>query len=285
MVNAPSDAGPTQPGFTVWPAQSPARTQFTTGNGGTEYFLSSNAADEATNSGSRAPAAATTSTSIVVWTLTNTSSLNTATPALSLTNQLAGGEPVRRPAEAEAARVGHGPDHGARRRASASTTRRHATIAGIGCWRLLFAAEPAHNEVISRPDSNDTRMQQVMYANGKLWGALDTALNPDGGAQRAGIAWYIVNPSSNKVALQGYLGATGHDFTYPAIGVTASGRGVMAFTATGDTLNPSAAYAADRRIAGRRPPGTSSPVAGRCPGRRLHELQVPGRQPAADPLG
>ncbi len=70
-----------------------------------------------------------------------------------------------------------------------------ATIAGRGCWRLLFnPPAPAHNEVISRPDSNDTRMQQVMYANGKLWGALDTALNPDGGASRAGIAWYIVNP-------------------------------------------------------------------------------------------
>ena len=60
-----------------------------------------------------------------------------------------------------------------------------------------------------------------MYANGKLWGALDTALNPDGGPQRAGIAWYIVNPNAGKVVLQGYLGATGHDFTYPAIGVTA----------------------------------------------------------------
>src|SRR5204863_4532113 len=108
----------------------------------------------------------------------------------------------------------------------------------------------AHNEVISRPDSNDTRMQQVMYANGKLWGALDTALNPDGGPQRAGIAWYIVNPSSSNLVLQGYLGATGHDFTYPAIGVTPSGRGVMAFTATGDTLNPSAAYAPIDAIVG-----------------------------------
>ena len=86
-------------------------------------------------------------------------------------------------------------------------------------------------------------MQQVMYANGKLWGALDTALNPDAGPQRAGIAWYIVNPSAGSIVKQGYLGATGYDFTYPAIGVTASGRGVMAFTATGDTLNPSAAYA------------------------------------------
>src|SRR3954451_18033022 len=66
------------------------------------------------------------------------------------------------------------------------------TIAGVGCWRLLFNGEPAHNEVISTPDSNDTRMQQVMYANGKLWGALDTAVNPDGGGQRSGIAYFIV---------------------------------------------------------------------------------------------
>jgi hypothetical protein len=87
-----------------------------------------------------------------------------------------------------------------------------------------------------------THMQQVTYANGKLWGALDTALNPDGGVQRAGIAWYIVNPISGKLVKQGYLGAAGYDFTYPAIAVTPSGRGVMAFTATGDSTNPGAAY-------------------------------------------
>jgi hypothetical protein len=96
----------------------------------------------------------------------------------------------------------------------------------------------------------------VTYANGKLWGALDTALNPDGGAQRAGVEWFIVKPDvstgslSAKVAMQGYLGATGYDFTYPAIGVTQSGRGVMAFTATGDTLNPSAGVASIDALAG-----------------------------------
>ena len=118
-----------------------------------------------------------------------------------------------------------------------------------GCWQLLVGAS-AHNEVISRPDSNDTRMQQVMYANGKVWGALDTAINPDGGAQRAGIAWYIVKPDAGKVALQGYLGATGHDFTYPAIGVLPNGRGIMAFTDTGDATFPSAAYASIDAVAG-----------------------------------
>jgi len=70
-VNAPSDAGSTQPGFTVWPAQSPGANQFNLNNGGTEYFLSSNAADEAQKpvSGS---AGTRSSTQIVAWTLTNT---------------------------------------------------------------------------------------------------------------------------------------------------------------------------------------------------------------------
>ena len=58
------------------------------------------------------------------------------------------------------------------------------TIAGTGCCRLLVRTA-VHNltkpEVVQSPDSNDTRMQQVMWANGKLWGALDTALNPDSG--------------------------------------------------------------------------------------------------------
>src|SRR5947209_919765 len=87
MVNAPSDAGSTQPGFTVWPAQSPGTSQFSSANNGTEYFLSSNAADEAQKPVSGA-AGTRTSNQIVVWTLSNTASLNTATPALSLSNKI-----------------------------------------------------------------------------------------------------------------------------------------------------------------------------------------------------
>ena len=116
------------------------------------------------------------------------------------------------------------------------------TVAGIGCWRLLFNSEPA-NAVVSTIDANDTRMQQVTYANGNLWGALDTAVNPGDAGQQAGIAWFVINPSSSKVVNQGYLGAAGYDFSYPAIGVTKSGRGIIAFTAMGSSLDPSAAYA------------------------------------------
>jgi hypothetical protein len=245
MVNAPSDAGPTQPGFTVWPAQSPD-SQF---KGNTEFFMSSNAADEATH-----PVAGTggnyTSSQLIVWTLTNTSSLNSASPALSLSNKVLSVNPYAIPPKQKQPGSGTLATTATPQGYCINDTTTLLFNGQTGCWRLVFGGQPAHNEVISRPDSNDTRMQQVFYANGKLWGALDTAVNPDGGAQRAGIAWFIVNPNAGKVDMQGYLGATGFDFTYPAIGVTKSGRGVMAFTASGDTTNPSAAYAAIDAIVG-----------------------------------
>jgi hypothetical protein len=244
-VNLPSDAGSTQPGFTVWPAQSSA-DQFDADNGGTEFFMSSNATVEATHpvaghGGSGA------SNNIIAWSLTNTSSLNSS-PALSLINNVLGVETYARPPKQKQPGSGTAP--------GADTPQGHCindtstvTIAGVGCWRLVVGPPP-HNEVISTPDANDTRMQQVTYANGRLWGALDTALNPDGGPSRAGIAYFIVNPNSGNVVKQGYLGAAGYDFTYPAIGVTDSGRGVMAFTASGDNTYPSAAYAAIDALVG-----------------------------------
>jgi hypothetical protein len=244
-VNVPSDAGSTQPGFTVWPAQSPG-TQFDTSNGGTEFFMSSNAADEVMHPVS-GTAGTRTSNQLIVWTLVDTSSLNSASPSLSLSNRVLGVNQYAVPPKQQQPGSGTAPGTDTPQGYCINDTTT-VTIAGVGCWRLLVGAPG--NEVISRPDSNDTRMQQVMYANGKLWGSLDTALNPDGGAQRAGIAWFIVNPNAGKVVNQGYLGAAGYDFTYPAIGVTPSGRGVMAFTATGDALYPSAAYASIDALAG-----------------------------------
>jgi hypothetical protein len=243
MVNAPSDAGSTQPGFTLWPAQSPGTTSFDLNAGGTEYFLSSNAADEA-----QRPVAGTagtrTSNQLIVWALTNTASLNTA-PALSLSNKILTVGQYGVPPKQQQPGSGAAPTATVPQGLCLNDETTLLFNGQSGCWKLLVgsAAHAAGPEVVASPDSNDTRMQQVMYANGKLWGALDTALNPDGGSQRAGVEWFIVNPGAGKLVMQGYLGAAGYDFTYPAIGVTPSGRGVMAFTATGNTLNPSAGYA------------------------------------------
>ncbi|HEX8940759.1 MAG TPA: hypothetical protein VF763_11425 [Candidatus Limnocylindrales bacterium] len=253
MVNAPSDAGSTQPGFTVWPAQSPGTSSFDLNAGGTEYFLSSNAADEATH-----PVAGFggtyASNQLVVWALSDTSSLATSSPSLALSNRLLPVGTYAIPPKQQQPQSGTAPGTTTPQGHCINDTTTLLFNGQTGCWRLLVGAPGS--EVISRPDSNDTRMQQVVYANGKLWGALDTAVNPGGGAQRAGVAWYIVKPDVStgslaaKVALQGYLGATGHDFTYPAIGVTASGRGVMAFTDTGDSTFPSAGYASIDAIVG-----------------------------------
>jgi hypothetical protein len=244
MVNAPSEAGSTQPGFTLWPSQSPGTSQFSLANNGTEYFMSSNAADEAQKPVS-GTAGTRTSSQLIVWTLSNTASLNTATPALGLSNKILTVGQYGVPPKQHQQGAGTLPDTTVPQGHCLNDEATQLFNGQFGCWRLLVGAtaHAAGTEVVASPDSNDTRMQQVMYANGKLWGALDTALNPDGGPQRAGIAWYIVNPSAGSIVKSGYLGATGYDFTYPAIGATASGRGVMAFTASGDTLYPSAASA------------------------------------------
>ena len=229
-----------EPGFTVWPAQSPGTLSFNLNNGGTEYFLSSIAVFEATGS----------ATQIVQWTLTNTASLDSGSPSLNLSNKLISVKQYGVPPKQSQPGSGTLATTDTPQGYCINDTTTVLFNGQVGCWRLLFGGQPAHNEVISRPDANDSRMQQVMYANGKLWGALDTALNPDNGPHRAGLAWYILNPAVGKVVLQGYLGATGFDFTYPAIGVTSSGRGVVAFTATGDTLNPSAGFAPIDAIVG-----------------------------------
>jgi hypothetical protein len=232
-VNAPSEAGATQPGFTLWPAQSPGKHSFDSRNDGTEYFLSSNATDEAYRplSGFGGPH---TSTHLVVWTLNNTASLDSTSPALNLSNKLIAVNRYAIPPTMRQPRSGLAP-----------TT---ATPLGychnnVACNTNFFGIADPFSEVVSRPDGNDSRMQQVTYAAGRLWGALDTALNPDGGPARAGIAWYIIDPHAATVRRQGYLGAAGRDLTYPAIGVTAAGEGVMAFTASGENLFPSAAFA------------------------------------------
>jgi len=221
MVNAPSDAGATQPGFTLWPAQSPGTSDFNLANNGTEYFLSSNAADEAQHpvSGTRGPR---TSDQLIVWSLTNTASLDTATAAVSLSNQILTVGQYGVPPKQQQPGAGSAPTAAVPQGSCLNDATTQLFNGAVGCWKLLVGAV-AHAgggpEVVASPDSNDTRMQQVTYANGKLWGALDTALNPDGGAQRAGVEWFIVNPRTPKVVLSGYLGAGGHDFAYPAIGV------------------------------------------------------------------
>ncbi|NEX64879.1 hypothetical protein [Noviherbaspirillum galbum] len=206
------------PGFTVWPAQSLTHDL---DNNGTEFMLSSLAVFE--NSGN--------SNQIVLWKLTNTQSIDSATPALQLT---ATGMPV----------ATYGVPPSAKQKAGSTPLRDCiANAYNDGCNALLGV--PRTSNPIYDLDSSDSRMQQVFYANGKLWGALGTAVQIAGDTEaRAGIAYYVVNPNSAKVTKQGVIAMAGNNVTYPAIAVTESGRGVIGFTLVGNDHFPTAAYAA-----------------------------------------
>jgi len=216
-----------KPGFTIWPAQASAG-QFNTDNGGTEYALSSTAADEAQCDSLTLCTGTGTSNNIVLWTLTGTGTLSSATPALSLSATPITVDAYAIPPKSNQPATGDWPQG------------QCLNIPACATAILLGVPDP-FTEVISHPDSNDTRMQQTWYANGKLWGALDTAATING-QNKAAIAYFVVNPSSGKLALQGTLGLAGNNLTYPAVAVLPNGRGVMAFTVMGDDNYPSAAY-------------------------------------------
>ncbi|MGD9705823.1 MAG: sialidase family protein [Acidimicrobiia bacterium] len=223
------------PGFTVWPATSPAG-QYSSERNGTEYLLSTIAGD-----GSETGNPTGTARRIGMWAITNTASLNSASPALEITSRLTNSETYVYPPTSD-----QQPGDIPLGECVNDTT--ISTPFGPGCWQLLFVDEPAHDEVESRPDSLDTRMQQTWYVNGVLWGTAGTAVSVDG-ELKAGVAWFAVTPKINgagkiegRVAKQGYVALANNNLTMPAIAMTSSGSGAIAFTVTGEDHYPSAGY-------------------------------------------
>src|SRR5579859_2696282 len=214
-------------GFTVFPALSPG-TDFRTDNGGTEFLLSSLAVFSSTRSFNE----------LVTWQLTNTQSLNGASPAVNLITGTANTQTYAVPSSSFQ-KAGPFPLG----QCLADSTIPVGTQ--LGCWRFFFASGGPFSNPDTRPPSNDSRMQQVWYANGKLWAALDTAATVNG-ARQAGIAFFVLHPSgaSASVINQGIIALPGNNVTYPAVGVNSSGRGVIGFTVLGNDHYPSAGYVA-----------------------------------------
>jgi hypothetical protein len=218
-----------KPGFTIWPAQG-SGNQHVEDTWGSEYALSSTAADEAQCVSLTEVCSGTkSSNNILLWTLTGTGSLDRAHPSLALSNQAIN---VRRYAVPPPSnqKAGDFPLGQCLNDTACSTN------------FVLGAPDPFAPEVESTLDSNDTRMQQVWYAHGTLWSALDTVVNVKGKPQ-AGIEYFAVDAHSGELELQGTLALAGNNLIYPAIAMTNGGRGVMAFTVVGNDHFPSAGYA------------------------------------------
>ncbi len=205
-----------EPGFTLWPALS-AGNQFNGAQGGTNYFISSNAVFDNANGDS---------SELIVWALSNTKSLDSAQPSPRLTRTIV---PSIRYA------------------VPPPSVQKDGTIP-LG-ELLIGATEPG------LIDTSDSRVLDARYANGKLWAVLGTAAEV-GGDQRAGVAWFVMQAHvsnagvSASIRKQGILAVSGESLAYPTVGVTESGRGVIGFTRVGENLFPSVGYASIDDVAG-----------------------------------
>jgi hypothetical protein len=227
--------------FTVWPAISPAG-QASNESGGTEFFLSSTLGD-GSETGNLAPS----ENRIGVWAITNTRSIDSATPKLKLSNKLIKADTYTLPPQATQ-KDGPTPLRDCVNDTSDLFGTDPATGANLGCWFLFFDPPAPPHADLTNMDASDTRMNQVIYSGGRLFGAIGTGVKV-GGATRAGVLWVNVDPKVKKGVLKdaetkksGYVAIRNNDITYPALGVSSSGKVVMAATVTGDDHYPSASY-------------------------------------------
>lgn len=204
--------------FGIQPATVPPSGSFDLDHGGTEFFVSS------------LDFTGTLDDRLAVWALTNTSSLDT-TPNLSLTHRVITTEVY-----------GQSPD--AQQKPGPTPLRDL-----IAATSFPFGQFNNHLELVT---SNDDRMQQVVFADGKLWTSLNTVVKTPTGPVRTGVAFFILTPSVSEggvdatVFNQGYVAIDSpsqNSVMFPSIGVNSSGKAVIAFSVVGQDFFPSAAFA------------------------------------------
>ena len=152
--------------YSIQPATTPPGAAYATGHGGTEYFLS---ALEFTGG---------LDNRIALWALTNSSSLSAATPSVKmqltiLDSQVYGAPPTMQQRD--------GP----------------TPLKALIKSKLAPAAlgVKSTSEHLNLLNSNDDRMNQTVFVNGQIWGALNTVQKSPTGATRTGIAWFGVTPA------------------------------------------------------------------------------------------
>jgi hypothetical protein len=196
------------PANALQPAETPQGASYAAN---TEYFLNNPDYNGFATMGGQGEDA------VELWALRGTSTLNGATPSLTLSHAEIASEayapPV--PATQKPGPIPYGSSLGA-------TT-------------------------VSPLSVNDDRMQQVEYLNGKVFSSLNTGIGAGGIADRSAVAWFVVTPSTTggHVTQQGYVAVgAGATLLYPSIGLDSAGHGTMTFSISGPTRFPSAAFMA-----------------------------------------
>ena len=115
-----------------------------------------------------------------------------------------------------------------------------------GTLPLGSAVNPTVLEILA---TNEHRMQQVTWANGRLWAAVTTGLySPGEKSLKAGVAWFAVNVESDSSGLranifrQGYVAAPNASAFFPALAISNTGNAAIGFSISGPGLFPSTGY-------------------------------------------
>jgi len=124
----------------------------------------------------------------------------------------------------------------------------------IGTLPFGSANDPGVLPVLA---TNEQRMQQVTFADGRLWSAVTTVLRSSedtisagafGDPNKAGIAWFSVAVRSTPqlrahMQDQGYLALKNANLFFPAVGVDHRGQAAIGFSIAGPNIFPSTGYA------------------------------------------
>jgi len=197
------------PPASLMPATLPPGERGQSARGGVEYLAASVDLYETTDG---------LANQVAIYALSNTSSLDSASPALSLGRVDLRTQPYAMPPPA-------------------------TQMDGPRPLGDLFGLP------VPPLDTIDGRINQMTYAREKLWFGLNTAVQSGTEAPRSGIAYFVVEvePSGRagvkaELEAQGYIAPEGLNVMFPATVVTAEGRGLIGFSMAGPTAFPSVAY-------------------------------------------
>jgi hypothetical protein len=192
--------------FTVFPAYTPPGGGPLLANGGTQFFVSSHFVNNVEHS-------------LALWALTNTSSLNSATPNLNLDAVVVETQPFRFPTHAVVQKKGF-----------------HPLGESLG-------------EPVEKLDPGDFRVVSATYSSGRLWATLASQMANTGGTSFTEVKYFAFSPKVNgpfftaSLVTQGTVSKPGASLIYPAIAVNAQQKGGIVFTLVGPNDYPSAAFA------------------------------------------
>jgi hypothetical protein len=204
--------------YSLQPATTPPGAAYATEHNGTEYFLS---ALEFTGG---------LDNRIALWSLTNTASLSAATPSVAMQVAVLDSEVYGAP-PTMIQRDGPTPLR------SLIKSKLAPVVLGV----------KSASEHLNLLNSNDDRMNQTVYVNGQIWGALNTVVKGPTGPTRTGIAWFAVMPTlgatlGGSVTAQGYVAVRNNNVSFPAVAANPAGDVLVAYSLVGPDFYPSAAY-------------------------------------------